>query len=535
MMRRMRTLTAWLLAVVLLVSSLPLGVMAQTLREFSGSIRLANSMIPVDQIATVQVYNEAWDTIVSTQYLQKGVDRILRPATPEKENWKFEGWYTAVNGGGSRWDFNQTVSEDVNLYPFFKELRYVFFHDDTGYAEGGEHRVILTKQGVEGESFITGDVSFPMSSLLAIEGWYDQKNPNPNQMPALGNRVENGLFRDISTNGLALYPRIVTGNYLSFSTSPDASYIKPQFVAGNGVTVEPANPTRQGYTFDSWVTTEGGDTPFVFGDGINAPTTIYAKWTPNAQTPYTVVFWRQQVSDDKNATDAEKKYDFAEAVSGRTAATGSSVSPRPADRNKNYTGFHYNGDNSGAVTVKGDGTTVLNVYYDRNELSIKFHEFVQGHWEGFTWVPGAWENHETFTGLYGQTLDQNNYTWPSEHRWSQWNNSDQTLTFLDSFIFEDLSDYWEGTNGNIIRLKRRTHSGSSTITHYKQSLDSNIWTVANSLTSGGGTFTFTNKYTGFTVSQYRTNTDDPCFVSSLLYWARKVRNRGFWYNTNPKR
>ena len=166
MIRRMKTYTAWLLALVLIVSSLPLGVLGEVLREFSGSLRLVDSMIPVENIATVQIYNEAGTTVVSTQYLQKNVDKILRPATPEKVNWKFEGWYTAAggpDGGGSLWDFDQPVGDDdVNLYPFFKELRYVFFQDDTGYASGGDGRVILTKQGVAGDpDFTTSDVSFP--------------------------------------------------------------------------------------------------------------------------------------------------------------------------------------------------------------------------------------------------------------------------------------------------------------------------------------------------------------------------------------
>ena len=194
-------------------------------------------------------------------------------------------------------------------------------------------------------------------------------------------------------------------------------------------------PEAKGYTFDEWVTTEGGNTPFTFGTPINVPTTAYATWTPNTNTSYTVVFWKQQVTDNKNATDAQKKYDFAEAVSGRTAATGASVSPIAADRTKDYTGFHYNAQNSVAVTVKGDGTTVLNVYYDRNLLSIKYYED-----QGSFWNPN-WVNYRTDTGLYGQTLQANGYTWPTGIIWLE-NFSGPRLTFwTPSFLMT-----WEHSN-----------------------------------------------------------------------------------------
>ena len=43
---------------------------------------------------------------------------------------------------------------------------------------------------------------------------------------------------------------------------------------------------------------------------------------------------------------------------------------------KNYQGFHYNSGKSGSVTVNGNGTTILNVYYDRNILTIYFHKYI---------------------------------------------------------------------------------------------------------------------------------------------------------------
>ena len=74
-----------------------------------------------------------------------------------------------------------------------------------------------------------------------------------------------------------------------------------------------------------------------------------------------MVFWKQSVNDNKNATNDEKTYDFAESEV-RTAASGATVSPTTADGNKSYPNFHYNASKSESVTVKGDGTTILNIY-----------------------------------------------------------------------------------------------------------------------------------------------------------------------------
>ena len=111
----------------------------------------------------------------------------------------------------------------------------------------------------------------------------------------------------------------------------------------------------------------------------------------------------------------------------------------------------------------------------------------------------------TYTGLYGQTLKQNGYSWPSPGNGYRWVQDDKTtLTFLDAFIFDDL-DYTPDKNGNqTLNLTKDTFTASNTIRHYKQNIDGLYNATAdNSTQVSNGSFTFTNKYTGFTVSQYR--------------------------------
>ena len=152
-----------------------------------------------------------------------------------------------------------------------------------------------------------------------------------------------------------------------------------------------------------------------------AATTATANWTPNTTATYTVNYWQQKVTDSKNAADSAKTYDFASSTQ-RTGTVGASVSPATADKSMGYTGFTYNSANSVSVTVAADGSTVLNVYYDRNLLTINF--YIKNN--------NRWSISQTFTGLYGSSLTSNGYTWPTNKAWnSKADGNGTTLTYLD--------------------------------------------------------------------------------------------------------
>ena len=125
-----------------------------------------------------------------------------------------------------------------------------------------------------------------------------------------------------------------------FETGKGASYLEPQFVAANAVSVEPKNsPTRQGYDFQYWSLAENGE-EYTFGQPLSKDITLHAVWDARKDTKYTVIFWKQSVSDDQNASDSQKTYDYEESVT-RTGTTGQEVSPNGNDRKKSYVGQHF--------------------------------------------------------------------------------------------------------------------------------------------------------------------------------------------------
>ena len=321
-----------------------------------------------------------------------------------------------------------------------------------------------------------------------------------------------------------------SGAWLSFNENGrGASYTPPEFVESGSTTTEPANPTRRGYTFDGWYTgapaTTGGDPTgslFVFGQTLTARQDLYAKWKPVSTAPYTVIIWKQRASDDKNAADNAKNYDVAEVITGSgtvgqaiTAVTrpnnntnvngGRGTSYRNISVNgsqKSYTGFHCPRYDQNVLIVP-EGTSVVNVYYDRNLITITF-DAGNSHYVDFG---NGRVRRETVTGLFDAPLD---FTWPSTvynntygtgTTNAMWNHSIQgygPLTFYGSYKLISPSAVTETLT--------YTSTGSRQVLFYKQQSDgtwsstpSNTALVANNSNS----FTLSNKYAGFTLYKYK--------------------------------
>ena len=81
-----------------------------------------------------------------------------------------------------------------------------------------------------------------------------------------------------------------TSYTVTFNTN-GGSTVNPQTIAAGEHVTKPADPTKDGFTFDGWYKDAGLTKPFDFvNETINADTTLYAKWTQNAPTTYTVTF-----------------------------------------------------------------------------------------------------------------------------------------------------------------------------------------------------------------------------------------------------
>ena len=428
-------------------------------------------------ITTYNFFDINGSQIANATQIVKSNEIVSEPEVPAVTGKVFSGWYTAQTGG-NKFTFGNvgtlTADKTVNLYAQYRTEWHVYYKD-------GDGKIVYTQTYANGDRLDYTNVQFAVRPDEAITGWYVTNINTP---------VSNGIA---VTADMTLNPIIKRGYWLKFDTD-GGSYIDPQFVAAGQKTVKPEDPKKPGYTFKNWTLNSSA---FSFGNALSADTTIKATWTAQ-KVGYTVVYWKQKITDNKNATDSQKTYDYDSSDITRTANVGATVSANSTDTGKSWEGFKYNGSKSTSVTVKADGTTVLNVYYDRQLMTMNFYRSTGKDWWGNT----IWESNPSivFTGLYGSSLEANGYTWPNTFGWNYQNGSSTTyMTFLDAFIFP--------ISGTTINFKQTSLNSGSTISHYKQQLDGTYSAQAANTTSasGNGSFTFTNKYNGFTISEYSTD------------------------------
>ena len=487
--------------------------------------------------------------------------------------------------------------------------------------------------------------------------------------------IDNALFAANGGTVIPLYPIYVEAHFLNFDTNAKgsgATYVGSIFVRSTSEfsSVTPSG-NRQGYDFAGWCAGTVSNGKVVLGERLtdaagnfipnvtatnatgavvvytdangnirlNKDVTLYASWVANSSASYRVIVWQQRVTDAKDAADADKKYFYVTHYTSPevpattriaesmivsftgTRADGTSITSKNLEAlsgiaannaaNEDFTGFHYARFTCEDATVASDGSTVINVYYDRDLITLDFQLNLptytrttgttgtqygtedganyfelyrdNGQWyKTRTSVPGytystqhtgdryrktgsgttdknftkldrsdnsgtqyrrvsannyqeifysetedkwyrsrtatttyaysdpytgdrytagstSWQTAETMTGLYGQTLAANGYTWSQTYWW--WNkptgsSSRTRTTFLDAFL--------PTSGGDETFYGEDPSSTSTTINFYKEAMDGS-WTLANSVPSSSGNFNISDKYNGFQAYQYSTD------------------------------
>jgi len=191
------------------------------------------------------------------------------PATPQKDNSFFAGWYTARNGGGSQFTETTTVTKDITVYANWSPTCTVTFDADGGTPP------ITTATVPAGESVQTLP-SIPEKSGYAFNGWYTQKN-------GAGTLFTEALPL---TTSITVYANWSTPVYtVIFDTDGGSPATISLPIASGGIVSQlPSAPTKPHNTFAGWWTEkDGGGAQFVPGTQINDNLTLYAKWLTTPQ------------------------------------------------------------------------------------------------------------------------------------------------------------------------------------------------------------------------------------------------------------
>lgn len=150
--------------------------------------------------------------------------------------------------------------------------------------------------------------------------------------------------------------------YFLMNFDLDGGYGVEPIYARYGAPISVGTPTKPGYSFNGW-------DPKLPATMPAENTTHKATWNAGT-TSYTVVYWYENANDDGYSYVADQKItDVAPGTSVR------SDTYKDANfNNKDAKHFTYNANKAETVTVAGDGSTILNVYFTRNTYTLTFKD-----------------------------------------------------------------------------------------------------------------------------------------------------------------
>lgn len=174
-------------------------------------------------------------------------------------------------------------------------------------------------------------------------------------------------------------------NYYMMSFNLDGGYGVEPIYARYGASVKVENPTKPGYTFSGWEPTVPTTVPA-------ENTTYKAKWQAEKTAKVTVVVWGEN-ADDEN-------YSYIKSVE-TTAPVGATLTAIPSGTNLNMGTKLWELKRVEQTTVAADGSSVLNVYYDRKEFTLTFK---YDYHSGFLGIDEGYKKTGTITAKWGADI-----------------------------------------------------------------------------------------------------------------------------------
>ena len=433
-------------------------------------------------------------SVVSTQIV-KNKETLIKPTAPDIPGKAFVGWYL---GDTKFEDFNTSLTfeetKEVTINARYENALYVYFYNPDGT------KIMRTQKVADHDGHDYSSITYDVDATHKLVGWAAEANGKDNIAKNIAVPKD-----EVSTN---VYAIIEQGYWVTFD-SDGGSNIDSQFVFDkislNGIT-----PTKPGYTFAGWY---NGEEKVENGTAVTAPMTLKARWNPS-EVNYTINYWQQKVTDDKDAADDQKHYDYVSSEI-KKATTGSLVS---AENTKSYNGFKYNANNSSKdVAIAGDGTTIINVYYDRVLCTVNFYIY-----ESSVLFYGSWKINKTVTGLYGASLPEGAWD-TSSYLWHTKKDGGSNAVLLTSFDFETAG--YAGNEGNVKTGKivttcnfyGRSKGRTYTINYYNEQADGTFKKV-QTVGMNQANLTVHEKYDGYELYKYSTGSNAN---ETAGYWSRQ--------------
>ena len=322
---------------------------------------------------------------VSTQIVKTG-DTLITPTAPDIAGKAFVEWQE----NGSKFDgFGvQTITktETRTITAKYEDALYVYFYNPEGT------QIMRTEKVADHKGHDYSHVSYDVDSTHKLVGWAADQNGTTN--------IAKNITVPEGSTSVNVYAIIKEGYWVTFD-SDGGSAIDSQFVFDKISLNDQTTPTKPGYTFVGWYK---DSTPVENGATVTSPMTLKAHWKA-AKVSYTVIHWWENADDDG--------YSF-HVSENKTGMTGTEANAKA----KSYDGF--TAQPVTKKTIKGDGSTIVSVYYKRNMYDVKFYSYS-------SWYTSSKEYTDLrITAKYGQDISKQ---WPTKNGSSTWSTKDNGSTY----------------------------------------------------------------------------------------------------------
>ena len=351
-------------------------------------------------------------TTVSTQIVKSG-DTLIAPTAPDMIGQAFVGWVdeagNSFTGFGKQAEITETTTRTITAR--YEAALYVYFLNPYG------SQIMRTEKVGDHKAHNFTAVSYEVDSTHKLVGWAAKANGTTN--------IADKISVPADQTSVNVYAIIKEGYWVSFN-SDGGSIVDSQFVLHGDKLVlgKDTTPTKPGYSFDGWY---NGLTKVENGATVTSPMTLTAHWKA-AQVSYTVIHWWE------NADDDEYSFHESQELQGLTGATTTAAAKSYTIKGKNIHGE----DTSDKVftattieqkTIKGDGSTIVNVYYKRKMYTMHFKE-----------RSNSRKDYTTITKKWGQSISKEE--WPTYDGNGNWQiSSSRYLAFTSSMPMKD-STLW---------------------------------------------------------------------------------------------
>ena len=349
---------------------------------------------------------------VSTQIVKSG-DTLIAPTAPDMIGQAFVGWVdeagNSFTGFGKQAEITETTTRTITAR--YEAALYVYFLNPDG------SQIMRTEKVGDHEAHDFTTVSYEVDSTHKLVGWAAEANGTTN--------IADKISVPADQTSVNVYAIIKEGYWVSFN-SDGGSIVDSQFVLHGDKLVlgKDTKPTKPGYTFDGWY---NGLTKVENGATVTSPMTLTAHWKA-AKVSYTVIHWWENADDDEYA------FHESQELQGLTGATTTAAAKSYTIKGKNIHGK----DTSDKVftattieqkTIKGDGSTIVNVYYKRKTYTMHFKERQYSR-----------TDLSTITKKWGQSISKKE--WPTYNGNGNWQISDSRYLAYTSTMPMNDSTLW---------------------------------------------------------------------------------------------